>query len=269
MEEFARATGFPLAFGGLEADGAATITAIAGNRTLSLQGLRVESDRGLGGRALAEARPRMTSDYQRSPLITHHYDREISAEGIVALFALPVVVDGRVRAVLYGGDRGDRSPGRRFAPAAAGIGRELARGIRFEDEVARRVAERAPARPEPAQELAGDALEELRGGHAELRRIAAEVQDEELRARLTAVERRLARIGAPGGPEATSDVRLTPREIDVLAQAALGGTNAEIARELGLAESTVKSYLKTAMGKLEASTRHAAVARARRLRIIP
>jgi len=46
--------------------------------------------------------------------------------------------------------------------------------------------------------------------------------------------------------------------------AALGATNAQIAQTLSLREVTVKSYLRAAMAKLDASTRHAAVAKARR-----
>lgn len=46
--------------------------------------------------------------------------------------------------------------------------------------------------------------------------------------------------------------------------AALGATNAQIAQTLSLREVTVKSYLQAAMAKLDASTRHAAVAKARR-----
>ena len=66
-----------------------------------------------------------------------------------------------------------------------------------------------------------------------------------------------------------ADVRLSPRETDVLACAALGATNAEIAATLALKEGTVKSYLQSAMAKLDASTRHAAVAKARRAGILP
>ena len=65
------------------------------------------------------------------------------------------------------------------------------------------------------------------------------------------------------------DVRLSPRETDVLACAALGQTNAEIAATLTLREGTVKSYLQSAMAKLDASTRHAAVAKARRAGLLP
>ncbi|MBQ3358573.1 MAG: response regulator transcription factor, partial [Microbacterium sp.] len=64
-------------------------------------------------------------------------------------------------------------------------------------------------------------------------------------------------------------VRLSPRETDVLSCAALGATNAEIASQLGLREGTVKAYLGTAMSKLDASTRHSAVARARRAGLLP
>ena len=46
-------------------------------------------------------------------------------------------------------------------------------------------------------------------------------------------------------------------------------TNAQIAATLSLKEVTVKSYLQAAMAKLDASTRHAAVAKARRAGLLP
>ncbi|MFX5684744.1 helix-turn-helix transcriptional regulator [Acinetobacter baumannii] len=57
--------------------------------------------------------------------------------------------------------------------------------------------------------------------------------------------------------------------MDVLSCAAVGATNGEIAASLHLRETTVKSYLASAMSKLDASTRHAAVARARRAGLLP
>ena len=274
--EFARATRFPLAFGGYESGGVTTVTALSGNRTLSLHGLRVHTERGLGGRAMSECRPRITSDYARCRHITHDYDTEISAEGIGALFAVPVVLGGSARAVLYGGSRSGQTPGTTFVSAGASIAKSFAEEIRVEDEVSRRVAER------DERTLDGSALEEVRLGHAELHRIAADVADPELKARLVALEARLAGIGGRTSGEARPPVRsgaasgraepavhLSPRELDVLVEAALGSTNLGIGRALGLTESTVKSYLKTAMGKLEAPTRIAAVATARRLGLIP
>ena len=62
---------------------------------------------------------------------------------------------------------------------------------------------------------------------------------------------------------------LTPREIQVLEAVAAGFSTREIAGRMFIREGTVKSYLQSAMGKLDASTRHAAVARARRAGILP
>ncbi len=263
VEEFGRATRFPLAFGGFECGGAACITSLAGNRTLSLQGLRVVSGLGLGGRAMMEARPRLTADYSRSPHITHDYDGEVTAEGVVALFAMPVLVGGVVRAVLYGGTRSGSAPGTTFVQAGASIAGELAREIRIEDEVVQRLA----AQPAMADGLPSSVREELRDGHAELRRIAAATADPAIRGQLIALERRLARIGSPRTGEPA--VQLTPRELDVISHAGIGGTNLEIGRSLSLTESTVKSYLKSAMAKLGASNRYAAVAAARKAGLIP
>lgn len=267
VEEFARVTGFPLAFGGFAAGGNVSITSIAGNRTLRLQGLRVASGRGLGGRAMSEARPRLTADYSRSRQITHDYDNEVLAEGVLALFAMPVKLDGSVRAVLYGGTHGKSVPGASFVQAGASVASALAREIRIEDEVTRRMAARAAQH----DELPAAIREELRGGHAELRRIAASIEDPVLREQLLALEQRFVRVGSHSGDAVGPDaaVRLSPRELDVVSHAALGATNLEIGRSLSLTESTVKSYLKSAMSKLEASTRHAAVASARRAGLIP
>jgi DNA-binding CsgD family transcriptional regulator len=64
-------------------------------------------------------------------------------------------------------------------------------------------------------------------------------------------------------------VHLSAREVDVLAQAALGCSNREIATRLSLRPETVKSYLGSAMTKLDAHTRLEAVVHARRLGLLP
>lgn len=274
VAEFARATRFPVAFGGFQLDGTATVTAMYGMQTHSLRGLRVRVERGLGGRAMSEQRPRITSDYASCAHITHDYDNEVTGEGIRALFAVPVVVGGTARAVLYGGSRSTSMPGASFLTAASGVVRDLSQELRIEDEVSQRVAERAAAHAQEVRPaaLSGAALEELRAAHAELRRTASVPDGPELRERLAALDARLARLSgiAPAAqPDQAAEVHLTPRELDVLAHAALGHTNAEIGRALELAESTIKSYLKSAMTKLNASTRHAAVSAARRHALIP
>ncbi len=148
--------------------------------------------------------------------------------------------------------------------AADGIATEL----RVRDEVERRLRNVTPTEPLPT--LSASAQEDLRESFAELRSIAASVSDAAIRERLAAVEARLASISrddSDGGEKL--DVRLSPRELDVLACCALGATNAEIGASLALREGTVKSYLQAAMSKLDASTRHAAVAKARRAGLLP
>ncbi|RFU42340.1 DNA-binding response regulator, partial [Actinomadura logoneensis] len=83
-----------------------------------------------------------------------------------------------------------------------------------------------------------------------------------------AASRRLAAAGTPP-PRRPHRPRLSPRELDVLAQVALGCTNAEAAARLGLLPETVKSYLRSAMRKLDSHTRTEAVSTARRQGLLP
>ena len=58
-----------------------------------------------------------------------------------------------------------------------------------------------------------------------------------------------------GAPVAAVGARLTPRQSEVLMQLTLGLSNKEIARSLGLLESTVKVHVKTILKKLPAANR--------------
>jgi len=60
---------------------------------------------------------------------------------------------------------------------------------------------------------------------------------------------------------------LSPRQQGVLQLIALGLSNKQIARELGIAPETVKSHAKKILAKFHAKTRAAAVAHAARFRI--
>lgn len=62
--------------------------------------------------------------------------------------------------------------------------------------------------------------------------------------------------------------RLTPREQDVLALAADGLSNREIALELDISEHTVKFHLASVFGKLGASSRTEAVRRGLQLGLV-
>lgn len=266
--ELARRTQLPVAFGGLERDGAVHVTSVVGNRTRSLDGLVVHAARGLGGRALVENRPRLAVDYRSARSITHDYDRAVLGEGISTLFAVPVLVRGRARGVLYCGSWSQAPIGEVVTRPAFSIAGQLATELQVREEVQRRLA--VMPHPAAASALAPAAREELRESYAELRSIAAVVDDPAVRDRLAALERRLAALSRDGGEtEIGTDVHLSRRETDVLACAALGSTNAQIAATLSLKEVTVKSYLQAAMAKLDASTRHAAVAKARRAGLLP
>jgi DNA-binding CsgD family transcriptional regulator len=268
VADLARQTAFPFAFGGLEHEGAVEVTATVGTRTRHLQGLVVHAERGLGGRALVEKRPRLALDYRTSRNITHDYDRAVLGEGVATLFAIPVIVTGTARGVLYCGTWAQSAVSDVVARPAFGIAEALANELRIRDEVERRMA-LAPA-PVPSSGLDAAAREELRESYAELRSIVASVQDVQVRQRLEMLEQRLAAIShEDAGTPLDHGIALSPRETDVLARVALGATNAEIASSLALKEGTVKSYLQSAMGKLEASTRHAAVAKARRAGLLP
>ena len=137
--------------------------------------------------------------------------------------------------------------------------------MRVRREIDRRLSDIVT--PSPTT-LGSAAREELRESYAEIRSIAATVSDEALKRRLEAIERRLAALSGDGSATPL-EVRLSPREIDVLASVAVGATNAEVAASLGLRDGTVKSYLQSAMSKLDVSTRHAAVTKARRAGILP
>ncbi|MFF7293324.1 LuxR C-terminal-related transcriptional regulator [Microbacterium sp. NPDC008134] len=268
VRELARRTRFPVAFGGLLDDGVVHVTTIVGNRTRSLDGLRVRPERGLGGRAMMELRPRMTSDYGSSQQITHDYDLFVLGEGLRTLLAVPIVVAGRSRGVLYAGAWDDEQIGGVTTAPAMQVAQSVADELRIREEVERRLHAGAPA----SAALPADQQEQVRETFADLRSISSSIDDDELRARLARVEERLLALSGGQVPTATGAapvIRLSPRETDVLACAALGSTNAEIAAQLGLREGTVKAYLGTAMSKLDASTRHSAVARARRAGLLP
>jgi DNA-binding CsgD family transcriptional regulator len=181
-------------------------------------------------------------------------------EGITSILAVPVVVEGRARAVLYSAYRAAAPIGDRTADLMVASARRLSRELSIRDEVDRRL------RLRDAQVAGGAAAtEEIREVHAQLPRLAADpAAPPALSAQLRVLAERLAR-GRSGGPAAA----LSTRELDVLAQVALGCTNAEAAKRLSLKPETVKSYLRSATAKLGAHTRHEAVAKARRARLLP
>ncbi|MFI9246220.1 response regulator transcription factor [Streptomyces sp. NPDC053086] len=257
-----RATGLPVAFGGLVESGRPQIriSELSGTTTAALRSLAVTSGNGLGGKAVALARPCAVPDYSRSRQISHEYDVPVAAEGIHAVLAVPVVVRRRVRGVLYGALRSARPLGDRTLGAAVAVARDLEQTLVVRDETRKLLA---AARPERATADQGAAWEQVREAHAALRALAPRITEPGLRAEL------LAACGSLTSPPRAGGVRLAPRELDVLSWVAAGATNAAVAERLGISPETVKGYLRSAMRKLGAHTRGEAVTAARRAGLLP
>ncbi|MFF1280821.1 response regulator transcription factor [Streptomyces sp. NPDC058299] len=257
-----RATGLPVAFGGLVEPGRPRIriSELSGTTTASLHALAVTSGSGLGGRAVALARPCAVTDYSRSRRISHEYDVPVAAEGIRSVLAVPVVVRRRVRGVLYGALRSAEPLGDRTLGAAVAAARDVEQALVVRDETRGLLA---AARPEPDRAGRGAGWEQVREAHAALRALVPRVTDPGLRAEL------LAACGLLTAPPRAGGVTLAPRELDVLSWVAAGATNTAVAERLGLRPETVKGYLRSAMRKLGAHTRGEAVTAARRAGLLP
>ncbi|MFB0615707.1 response regulator transcription factor [Streptomyces sp. AGS-58] len=257
-----RATGLPVAFGGLVEPGRPRIriSELSGTTTASLHALAVTSGSGLGGRAVALARPCAVTDYSSSRRISHEYDVPVAAEGIRSVLAVPVVVRRRVRGVLYGALRSAEPLGDRTLDAAVAAARDVEQALVVRDETRGLLA---AARPEPDRAGRGAGWEQVREAHAALRALVPRVTDPGLRAEL------LTACGLLTAPPRTGGVTLAPRELDVLSWVAAGATNTAVAERLGLRPETVKGYLRSAMRKLGAHTRGEAVTAARREGLLP
>ncbi|MCF3133033.1 helix-turn-helix transcriptional regulator [Streptomyces olivochromogenes] len=258
-----RTTGLPVAFGGLVDSGRPQIriSELSGTNTLSLRSLAVTSGNGLGGKAVALARPCAVTDYSSSRQISHEYDAPVAAEGIRSVLAVPVVVRRRVRGVLYGALRTAQPLGDRTLSAAMAAARDVEQVLVVRDEARGLLT---AAQPKPvADPAAGTAWEQVREAHTALRALAPRITDPALRSEL------LAACGLLSGPQPAEGASLAPRELDVVACVAEGATNAAVAERLGLRPETVKGYLRSAMRKLGAHTRGEAVATARRSGLLP
>lgn len=262
LRRVAAEAGVPVLFGGEVHDDALLLTEFVGTRTGGLRGLVVRSRSGLGGASMVAGRPMAVADYRSDVSITHDYDAPVLGEGIRSVLAVPVVVDRQARALLYGAYRSAAPIGGRAVDVMVGSARRLSQELRIRDEVDRRI------RLREANLASGDQVanaEQIREVHANLRRLAASAPIQ-VQGQLRVLADQLGAALSGGTPSATP---LTQREIDVLAQVALGCTNAEAAQRLSLKPETVKSYLRSAAAKLGTKTRHEAVSRARRGRLIP
>ncbi|TFD53987.1 GAF domain-containing protein [Cryobacterium frigoriphilum] len=271
IRQLAAQTGLGVIFAGLVNHSELVITEFVGTTTQGLKNLNVQPGEGVGGRALRHARPVGVSDYFDSDRITHHHDQAVRIEGLRSMVALPVLVDGRGRSILYAATR-DRSPIGERLVTELGIGAlQISRELQIRDEVDHRVAILRVVGSLAAEPIDRDLIEVVRLAHAELLSVASITADPALAERILAVTARLVgTASASGSTSSTTDVpRLTPRETDVLAQVALGCSYAEVGKRLALQSVTVKSYMQAIMAKFNAHSRSEAVLVARRFHLLP
>jgi DNA-binding NarL/FixJ family response regulator len=248
-----------------------TLGEICGAQTSVLSRLSIRRGYGVGGKAMSLARPMAVRDYSRAQSISHQYDAVVAAEGLRAMFAIPVAHQSGVFGVLYGGFRAPIPIGDRILAPAVRVARDIESKLFIDEMVSRRLAdiEKAKKDAAPADERSV-ARERLREIQAELLEIAHSVSDPSVCTQLRELARQLTSSeGVTNARRGSGRPLLSPREIDVLVQVAVGCSNSEIALRLSILPTTVKSYLKSAMRKLDAGNRVEAVCAARRLAIIP
>ncbi|MCA1272000.1 response regulator transcription factor [Streptomyces rubiginosohelvolus] len=262
-----RTSGLPVVFGGLLSDARhARIAELNGAQTSALRGLVISAGSGLGGKAIALSRPCAVTDYATSRHISHEYDAAVAAEGLRSVVAVPVVVRRAVRGVLYGALRTPVTLGDRTFDAVVAAARDVEQSLAVRDS-ARQLLAAGRERVSDPDAVPG-AWEDVREAHRDLRALVPKVVDPALRDELLEVCGRLA--SASGAKASTArEIRLAPREVDVVACVAAGATNAAAAERLGLQPETVKGYLRSAMRKLGAHTRLEAVVAARRAGLLP
>ncbi|MEU3318454.1 helix-turn-helix transcriptional regulator [Streptomyces sp. NPDC006785] len=262
-----RTSGLPVVFGGLLSDARhARIAELNGAQTSALRGLVISAGSGLGGKAIALSRPCAVTDYAASRHISHEYDAAVAAEGLRSVVAVPVVVRRAVRGVLYGALRMPVTLGDRTFDAVVAAARDVEQSLAVRDS-ARQLLAAGRERVSDPDAVPG-AWEDVREAHRDLRALVPRVVDPVLREELLEVCGRLASASGARAP-AAREVRLAPREVDVVACVAAGATNAAAAERLGLRPETVKGYLRSAMRKLGAHTRLEAVVAARRAGLLP
>ncbi len=253
-----------LAFGSVVDDhtGSMQILCTLGTRTRVLDHLEITPGTGLGGKALALSRPTSVGNYETARGITHHYDHAVRSEAMVTTAAVPIIVTGRARAVVYLGSTSELTLGDRWFDTLDPLRRRLQHEILVEDEVQARLvqleAAQASLRPDPsAAELASVARE--------LGEVAAELGTFDISAKLDRIRQRLdGGAAVEHGVTLPDGSGLTRRELQVLVEAARGLSNRQIAANLGLLPNTVKSYFQDLLRKLDCANRVQAIAFARR-----
>jgi DNA-binding CsgD family transcriptional regulator len=247
MERMRIVTGLPVVLGGAvwheRGNSQLVLHRVIGTYGDSLRGLAIRPGKGLGGRVLGTRTPLRVNDYASAMAITHDYDHlVVSVEELSSILAVPIMVGGEVRGVVYGAARGPGVIGDRAIRAAKVLVEQMGQDI--ENHL-----RSTPGETDPFPS----------GALMELAAVIRDTEDPRLRRRLVNIQRELstrpAMLQAHGS--------LAPREVDTLRLVEVGASNLEIAVQLGLSVETVKAYLRSAMRKLEVHNRTAAAHQAR------
>lgn len=251
-------------FGGIYHGHDLAISQVFGGRTRALNNLKVPVGQGIGGRAALEGRPIGAGNYYRSSLFTHEFDGFVRREGIVSIYAIPVMVDRKPRGMLYTSTRDGNYVGEGLVKDAMTLAGQIGNELKIRDEVDRRTELLGQAQQASEPEYRG-MIDVVRTAYAELIGLANSNIDDELAASLRAIASQLecGREVSQTAPD------LTVRELEVLSQVAMGCSYAEVATRLSLKPVTVKGYMRTILGKLHVHNRHEAVVVARTLGLIP
>lgn len=130
------AAGADTGFLGERTEDGTVIRWTAGTRTDALQDLRVETGRGIGGRALATGKPVRVSDYVSAETITHDYDERVRRERLGAMIAVPILDRGCTLAVAYAGLHGPGTFGDAAVDALRGAAEQAVPALRLADAAA-------------------------------------------------------------------------------------------------------------------------------------
>ena len=269
IRQVARRSGVGVVYAGLVARDELAITEFVGTdyfgaRNTDGQRIRVGAGEGVGGSVIASGRPITVPDYFGHADISHQHDHLVRLEGLRSMVAVPILVHGRPRGVLYAATRARADLGERAADLLVHAGQAIGHEFRLRDEVDRRIQLVQASQPAPDPAL----TEHIRQAHAELRAIATTLTDPELVRRILSIAETLQPEPLSPAPPSRGPA-MSRRELDVLAQVALGCSYAETGERLTLKAVTVKSYMRSVFTKLGAGNRVEAIAIARRHGLIP
>lgn len=257
-----------MAFGGpvLPKASGMQVTKVLGARTTAVDNLLVRPGDGIGGKAMSLRRPVSVTSYLAAQGITHVYDHAVIPEALETVAVLPIMVDDTPRMLVYLCSRIQVPLGDRWFDSFTPLIQRVERDVLVDEEVRRRMAR---LQATSAAEATSPAVNtgELRAIAQELDDLGALIEDEQLKSKIDSVRTRFTAALAP--TRKAPPVDLSPREIEVLRQVARGLSNNDISDALGLLPNTVKTYVKTAMRKLNATNRVHATVLAREAGLIP